>query len=132
VSLTVGVDWKRSTGVFVGAIPDPDVPTSEYVWRMTGPFRRTIVGAVCSGVPVAFAACCTGSGATGCTFGTRSRGSAALGTVSVTNGVVGPADAGWRRAARSGPAYMSTSTDTPMPAHQYRIPLNRNAVNPSG
>jgi len=126
-SVTVGNDENRSTGVFVRAIPDP--PTSEYVSVTTGTCRCTNVGRAAR---PAFAARSGGSGVTGCTFGIRSKGSAAFGSVSVVSGVVGPANDGWRRAAAIGPAYRNTSTDTPMPAHQYRIPLNRSAVNPSG
>jgi hypothetical protein len=98
----------------------------------TGTRRCTTLGAAACAARGAFAACNGGSGASRCNVGTRSNGSAALGTVSGVSGVVGPANEGCRRAAAIGPTYRNASTAIPIPAHQYRIPLNRNAVNPSG
>jgi hypothetical protein len=116
-SETVGVDWNRSTGVFVRAIPDPPA-TSEYESVTTGTRLRTAVGDVVCAAPAAFDARNGGSGATRCNVGTRSSGSAALGTVRVVRGVVGPANDCWRSAATIGPTYMRASTEMPMPAHQ--------------
>ena len=117
VSDTRGVAWNRSTGVFVGAIPDPP-GTSEYESVTTGTRLRTVVGDVVRATPAAFDARNGGSGATRCNVGTRSNGSAALGTVRVVSGVVGPANDCWRSAATIGPTYMRASTEMPMPAHQ--------------
>ena len=84
----------------------------------TGTRWRTTVGDAPGVARAAFAACNGGSGARRCTFGTRSSGSAAFGTVSAASGVVDPTNDGWRRAAAIGPTYRKASTEMPMPAHQ--------------
>ena len=116
-SETVGVDWNRSTGVFVRAIPE--LPISEYESVTTETLLRTAAGDVACGAPAAFVVRNGGSGATWCNVGTRSNGSDALGNVRVASGVVGPANDCWRSAtAAIGPTYRKASTEMPMPAHQ--------------
>jgi hypothetical protein len=67
--------------------------------------------------------------------GTLKTGKLIAGTDSAGSGlaaVAGPENVGCCSAATTGATYMNASTARPIPAHQYRIPLNLNAVNPNG
>lgn len=67
-----------------------------------------------------------------CTFGTRRSGNWTAGVDNAGNGeaVLRAETEGCRRIAAIGAAYISASTARPIPAHQYRIPLNLSAVRP--
>ena len=129
---TTGDPEKRSTGVFVRAMPDAPALVREYESLTTGTVRRTVFVGLDVPAPAAFAARNGGSGASRCTVGARRSGNLAAGSVSVASGVVGPGIEGWRKAPMIGAAYIRPNTATPMPAHQYRIPRNRSAVKLSG
>jgi hypothetical protein len=83
---------------------------------------------------VAVAAWCVrgASGVWAYNFGVRSSGNAIAGTVMAGSGVVRAGSAGWRKIAPMGAAYIATSTVRPRPAHQYRTPRKRSAINPNG
>lgn len=73
-----------------------------------------------------------GSGASRCTFGNAKSGNAIAGTDRPGSAVVFAGSAGWPKLSPIGAAYMATSTVRPKPAHQYRTPRKRNAINPYG
>jgi hypothetical protein len=122
-----------------GAAADP-VGAAGPIWACvsltTGRCRRitcrpTVVGVVAG--RLAGRVCgSAGSGASRCTFGIRKSGTPRLGSERAGSGVERAGSDGWRNAAATGPTYMNTSTVRPIPAHQYRIPLNLNAVSPNG
>ncbi len=65
--------------------------------RITGTLWRPILVWVRCAAGVFVAGFSAGSGASGCTLGTRSMGNETPGTERVGSGVVGPGTAGWRR-----------------------------------
>jgi hypothetical protein len=119
-SLTTGADANGSVGccVELGLLG----ATCVCVSLTTGTLRRTGVATAgacdrCAAVDVC--ACDFGSGgigATACSFGTRSSGTAKFGTARLCSGVVGAGIAACLKTAAIGAAYSATSTTRPRPA----------------